>query len=87
MGGVDLADQKRLHSNCTIMGQHRWWLKLFFYLLDLVTANAVMLYHATLVAGENKCKISELKAKLVMLFVGDQIKPVPGGVVAPHELR
>jgi Transposase IS4 len=30
MGGVDLADLKRLHSNCTIMGQHCWWLKLFF---------------------------------------------------------
>ena len=30
MGGVDLADMQRLHCNLTIMGQNRWWLKLFF---------------------------------------------------------
>jgi len=30
MGGVDLADMRRLHCNSTIMGQNRWWLKLFF---------------------------------------------------------
>jgi hypothetical protein len=29
MGGVDLADMRRLHCNSTIMGQNRWWLKLF----------------------------------------------------------
>lgn len=30
MGGVDLADMVRLHCSSTIMGQNRWWLKLFF---------------------------------------------------------
>jgi Transposase IS4 len=30
MGGVDLADMRRLHCNSTIMGQNRWWLKFFF---------------------------------------------------------
>ena len=30
MGGVDIADMRRLHCNSTIMGQNRWWLKLFF---------------------------------------------------------
>jgi hypothetical protein len=30
MGGVDLADMRRLHCNSTFMGQKRWWLKLFF---------------------------------------------------------
>ena len=30
MGGVDLADMQHLHCNSTIMGQNRWWLKLFF---------------------------------------------------------
>jgi hypothetical protein len=87
MAGVDLADQKQLHSNCTIMGQHCCWLKLFFYLLDVATANALVFYNTTLVAGENKCKINEFKAKLVMLFVGDWIKSLPHGVFAPHELH
>jgi hypothetical protein len=45
MGGVDLADMRRLHCNSTIMCQNRWWLKLFFYLLDVGTSNALILYH------------------------------------------
>ena len=30
MGGVDLADMKRMQCSSSIMGQGRWWLKLFF---------------------------------------------------------
>ena len=41
MGGVDLADMRRPQCNSTIMGQKRWWLKLFFYLLDVGTSNAL----------------------------------------------
>ena len=48
MGGVDLADMRRLHCNSTIMGQNRWWLKLFFYLLDMATSNALVLYNLSL---------------------------------------
>jgi hypothetical protein len=43
MGGVDVADMCRLHCNSTIMGQNRWWLKLFFYLLDAGTSNALVI--------------------------------------------
>ena len=45
MGGVDLADMRRLHCNSTIMCQNRWWLKLFFYLLDVGTSNALVLFN------------------------------------------
>ena len=45
MGGVDVADQRRLQANSGIMGLNRWWLKLFFYLLDVGTANALILYN------------------------------------------
>jgi hypothetical protein len=31
VGGVDLADMRRLHCNSTIKGQNRWWLKLFLF--------------------------------------------------------
>ena len=48
MGGVDLADMRRLHCNSTIMGQNRWWLKLFFYLLDVGTSNALVLYNESM---------------------------------------
>jgi hypothetical protein len=45
MGGVDLADMRQLHCNSTIMRQNRWWLKLFFYLLDVGTCNALVLFN------------------------------------------
>jgi Transposase IS4 len=45
MGGVDLADMCQLHCNSTIMCQNRWWLKLFFYLLDVGMLNALVLYN------------------------------------------
>jgi hypothetical protein len=45
MGGVDLADMHCLHCNSTIMCQKRWWLKLFFYLLDVRTLNALVLHN------------------------------------------
>ena len=48
MGDVDLADMRRLHCNPTIMGQNWWWLKLFFYLLDVGTSNALVLYNESL---------------------------------------
>ena len=35
MGGVDLADMRQLQCTSTIMGQNRWWLKLFFTYLML----------------------------------------------------
>jgi hypothetical protein len=44
MGGVDLADMRKLHCNSTIMCQNCWWLKLFFYLLDVGTSNTLVLY-------------------------------------------
>ena len=45
MGGVDLADTKRLHCSSAIMGQNRWWLKIFFNLLDIGTSNALVLHN------------------------------------------
>ena len=59
MGGVDLADMRRKHCNSTIMGLHRWWLKLFFYLLDVGTSNALVLYRET--GANNKINLVEFK--------------------------
>jgi hypothetical protein len=78
MGGVDLADMRRLHCNSTIMGQNRWWLKLFFYLLDIGTANALVLFNEQLkLKSESreggplrKWNIVEFKMQLVLDLVG-----------------
>ena len=69
MGGVDVADMRRLHCNSTIMGQNRWWLKLFFYLLDVGTSNALVMYNES-VGEDLRMNIVEFKAKLIETFVG-----------------
>jgi Transposase IS4 len=73
-GGVDLADQRRKHCDSTIMGQHRWWLKLFYYLLDVATANALVLCNE---AMQSKMNMKDFKKKLVLYFVGTKLEVVP----------
>ena len=76
MGGVDLADQIRLHSNSTIMGQNRWWLKLFFYLLDVGTFNALVLYNETQ-SKRKQMNLVQFKSQLLESFIGDRIQQIP----------
>jgi hypothetical protein len=76
MGGVDLADMRRLQCNSTIMGQNRWWLKFFFYLLDVGTSNALVLYNEyrrMKLKGDECSKpmnIVDFKKQLVADFIG-----------------
>jgi hypothetical protein len=80
MGSVDLADMRRLHCNSTTMGQNRWWLKLFFYLLDVGTSNALVLYNESVkrclqqeTTTHTPMSIVEFKMKLVEDLVGRSI--------------
>ena len=84
MGGVDLADMRRLHCNSTIMGQNRWWLKLFFYLLDVGTSNALVLHNFT---RQTAMTVVDFKMCLVQGFLGDRMRPVPEAVVDHLPLR
>ncbi|MFM7529124.1 MAG: exonuclease domain-containing protein [Nodosilinea sp.] len=83
MGGVDLADMKRLHCSSTIMGQNRWWLKLFFYLLDVGTSNANILYNEALRIlhgnDRNSVNIVDYKIRLVEYLVGKDINELLEG--------
>lgn len=70
MGGVDLADMRRLHCNSTIMGQNRWWLKLFFYLLDVGTSNALVLHKEFLKnrrGGDGKAAMNIVQFKMLLV--------------------
>jgi hypothetical protein len=82
MGGVDLADMRRLHCNSTIMGQNRWWLKLSFYLLDVGTSNALVLFNESKRIRKLKTQnIVQFKMKLVEDLVGRNINNLfEGGV-------
>ena len=84
MGGVDLADMRRLHCNSTIMCQNRWWLKLFFYLLDVGTSNALVLHNESLRMRSNggsylPLNIVEFKMQLIEGLVGQRIEDLSGG--------
>jgi Transposase IS4 len=93
MGGVDLADKRRAHCSCAIMGQNRWWLKVFFYLVDIATANTLVLFNEAMVAsGRPTMNIVEFKHALVHALVGiDRLEAAPvedvpqDGVQAIHE--
>ena len=81
MGGVDLADMIRLFCESTIRGQKRWWLNLFFYLVDVGTSNARVLYNEQLrIRAEQdgrQCKpmsIRKFKMHLVEDLVGKKIE-------------
>jgi hypothetical protein len=81
---------RRLHCNSTIMGQNRWWLKIFFYLLDVGTANALVLYREAIsltptAEDDSKITIAEFKKKLVMGLVGPRLAIVHRPI-ATHEL-
>jgi hypothetical protein len=84
MGGVDLADMPRLHCNSTIMCQNHWWLKFFFYLLDVGTSNALVLFNASSKmltrANENykPMNIVDFKLQLVEGLVGRLIDSQSG---------
>ena len=92
MDGVDLADMRRLHCNSTIMGQNRWWLKLFFYLLDVGTSNALVLYNESMksrlqqeTTTKKPMNIVEFKMKLVEHLVGGSIETIYSKAMGEEE--
>ena len=69
-----MADMQRLHCNSTIMGQNRWWLKLF-YLLDVGTCNALVLYNKSIDKSQ-RMNIVDFKVKLIKTGI-HKIEHVP----------
>ena len=76
MGGVDIADMQRLHCSSTIMGQNRWWLKLFFYLLDVGTSNALAIYNEEMKGKQDPLNIVEFKTRLVEFLQGQKMRDI-----------
>ena len=87
MGGVDLADMRRLQCSSTIMGQNRWWLKIFFYLLDAGTSNAWVLFNLVLKAnGKDEVPMAQFKLMLVQAMVGAKLNDPDDDAVMEHIL-
>ena len=84
MGGVDLADFRRLKCNTTIMGLHRWWLKLFFYLLDVGTANAYVTYKMAM--DKHDMTLMQFKLALIQSLVGHKMSEILPEPTIDHQL-
>jgi hypothetical protein len=69
MGGVDVADMRRLHCSSTIMGQNR-------HLLDVETSNALVIYNEAVKDKQKSLNIVEFKIGLVESLVGQKVKDV-----------
>ena len=85
MGGVDLADMRRLHCSSSIMGHKRWWLKLFFYFLDVGTSNALVLYKEAMKEKAEKMTIVKFKAALIESFVGSRLENTKTITTVKHQ--
>ena len=65
------------------MGQNRWWLKLFFYLLNVGTSNALVLFKLAHGRKQNSTSIVAFKEQLVHAFIGTRLQSIPSAL-APH---
>ena len=65
------------------MGQNRWWLKLFFYLLDVGTFNALVVYNETQDTN-NQLNFVSFKCNLVEYFISDRIRPIDRSPTIEH---
>ena len=65
----------KLHFNATVMVLNWWWLKFYYYSLDVGTKNALVLY---ILSKKNKSmKISNFKLRVVIILVYNSIESLP----------
>lgn len=76
MGGVDLADQRVATNRIGIPGMKRWWLQLFFWLLDLAIENSrILCLEAT--NDLNWSSSSDFRYSLVRELFSESSLPAP----------
>jgi hypothetical protein len=61
------------YTATVIMGQSRWWLSLFIYLLDVGTSITLILFKESKEGKNKDMTLFEFKSKLVNSFVGTKI--------------
>ena len=87
MGGVDIADQKRLFWESRIHKLSRWWIRVFFYYVDVGTVNAMVLYRKS-IASTTNINLRDFKMSWVNSYCGERIrrvtKPVLGDLPTCH---
>ena len=95
MGSVDLADQMRRFYTCTHKSSHRWYIRLFWFLIDLAIDNAFVIESfrpdgmPTPLRQVNKDFHEELATELISKFNsrqrgGRQAQNAPAWLVQRH---
>ena len=70
MGGVDMADMKRLHCETRVHGPHRWWVRLFFHCIDVTASNALTLLKESEATGTANWNQKDFKMAWVTNRIG-----------------
>ena len=92
MGGVDLADQMRRFYTCTHKSSRRWYLRLFWFLLDVAVDNAFILECSLRPAGGRR-KSKEFRKELATHLLsrhnsrqraGRQVQNAPARLLQRH---
>ena len=71
MGGVDVSDKRRLGCATSIKGLHRWWIRIFFYIIDIIISNALILHkEGAKLSGKDisNMTIKDFKQSLIELY-------------------
>eukprot|EP01006_Ploeotia_vitrea_P057568 TRINITY_DN68190_c3_g3_i2.p1 TRINITY_DN68190_c3_g3~~TRINITY_DN68190_c3_g3_i2.p1 ORF type:complete len:622 (-),score=233.75 TRINITY_DN68190_c3_g3_i2:462-2219(-) len=84
MGGVDVADARRMHLETRVHGLRRWWIRLFFYGFDVALGNALVLYRESFAEGDKRrdMNLRQFREALVKEWLKDALVPR-----APTEVR
>src|SRR5210317_920416 len=90
MGGVNLEDMKRLYCETRLHGPRRWWIRIFFYYLDMSILNAAILYGKA--NGKATINLFHTKAHLVEhilnTIIRKEVIPVQlTGILPKHYLK
>ena len=95
MGGVDLADQMYKFYSCTCKSSRRWYLQLFWFLVDLAIDNAFILesFRPDRMPGQHKRKNKDFRKELATELLskysswqrsGRQVQNAPARLTQRH---
>ena len=84
MGGVDVADMKRLFCESRVHGLNRWWIRIFLYHMDVGTVNAMVLFRNSYTIHKEKPEARNLrnfKLSWIEEYCGSRIRSIPNSPI------
>lgn len=76
MGGVDLSDQMYQYYNFA-RKSHKWTIKLFFYIFQLMIVNALVMYNSTRTNEKDKLSLYDFMVKCIGEMAIEALRDLP----------